>query len=1603
MNYEQIVKEKRDSLYLTDEEKKDYNLFLAYVKNGDYGIALYFDRSFVTEEFIEEHIDEIFDSIKYVLPYPLEGSRIVRDRLIQRKNYSLLISLDYKILEEIIDEEVIRELDKIADNNVGQIHLYEYAFVRLLKNKKYDLVPNNYCIRSDNIVDEFYDDLIILLDKVSISSSYLLRKLLLDGDFKHASKVQGSIDVKDLDVIVSKYLNDILELCKDNIVFPFHDSKLLFDYYYSIGDYGKLIQFSSDLLNADFINSHEEEIFNNFDKKYFNQRNRALFDLLYKHGEYEICSLFFIRLNDEEILTIGKHLVKYFKSTNLYYYSNNYNCLKIVCEEGRFDLVPVFNADIIDEEIINKYGELFIGYYDRNNLPYSRNINLLFLFARHGIYEAFSKFSGKLPKEVINSEYFIEFLKSVKGSLPYNIDSSEYVLEKILEIGRYDLLDQHSALFDYCTDAILDKYGERMVEELGFVPHALSRNVKYYSLVLKAKKTDLLDSFYLRSLPEELYADYIDTISEGDTYSSRFLNNSKGLDLLLEKGRFDLITDSFLNTKGVLTDEIIKKHALVLIEKFNGCSIIKCSSYLLRYAIEHGLKDYIRCFSLNAYDDEIIDQYGQDLLNIIALKLEEYDASHISLHRFLSGNKLLTSSKLLNLLLDNNVDVPFNKFNSKVFSDDLIDKYFDLIYNYCSSRIFFLKDNSHFLEKIIELGDYKKFIWRFDGVAFTNEIIDKYFDIFLEIIRDKNYGYCSLNNNSYFLEKVINLGEIDLLLKFSSDAFSEDIVNNNFDLFLGIIKDNNGVVPNSFFNIFFLDKFLKLGLFDYIKQISYISMDEATGHYLIDNFDSILKVIRLDEESPFAKFLFGFREFVNKYLDVCNVEEIKYVNINIFNENGYEVYYPKLVEWIIKYNNGFVPGELICCGNLKRFCKDNNYDKLLIWFAFVDNDVLSIGINIDDIVNEYAPLLDMEPSVLKEKLEFLYSKNDEVFRTLLPLMLKDRMNAISVKHLLTICVYPDLQFALVSLNDNELKLFNKILDVVDMESYDTSNVLYNVLSNLKYYRNIINGQEDLSDEQIENLVYILQRSDNLFDIKSADDLYNDKFYEKIKYIIDEFEKNIDKVYDIYFLKDMLLLKKYGFDYSEARFIVQRYCSDINVVLKSDLDDNLKKILVDLYDIFNCAEIDKLKFLYSTSDLLINDFRSVIYLETYIRSEYAKLYDSTLYKIDEKDSIERHEDLITNPEALDRIRNINYNGVRPRIYYLTEDFNLDIHALGAYSGYTRPENFLDDWNRPKMTSHGVCTSYIGNNQIANARAFHPILGFDSLGDSDLLLAANYDIGSSDANVKFNISREMVTDFLPPDEMINRTRHTHNELVIERMKYVEGVVCKRMPSYVVYLLDDVNNKYNFMTKKDLIEEYKSIGKSDEVINTIESRNNTYFIKDLLKEGFITIEDARNIAAVFYYEEVVQASVDMNVPIVIVDRLLFAKKEKKKCDVIFDSLVSSKDANYISLLLLNYFNNTIGCTDYTGYDYEYYHYFNDNGFEELCVKLLDYIDTISDNKNKLNHLEVLLNAINSEIGKRITEGINSVLNKYVNIINGKIDSLKNGVNDAYDRKGI
>ena len=150
---------------------------------------------------------------------------------------------------------------------------------------------------------------------------------------------------------------------------------------------------------------------------------------------------------------------------------------------------------------------------------------------------------------------------------------------------------------------------------------------------------------------------------------------------------------------------------------------------------------------------------------------------------------------------------------------------------------------------------------------------------------------------------------------------------------------------------------------------------------------------------------------------------------------------------------------------------------------------------------------------------------------------------------------------------------------------------------------------------------------------------------------------------------------------------------------------------------------------------MEDFYSVVNLDSKIRKDYAKLYNDTLYKVNDKDIINENCELYnTNREVYKKIINTNYKGITPKFYLLKDDFNLQIHVLGAYSGFEVPDDFKVDWNMPKIASHGICTSYIGNNQIATARDTkgHPVYGFSDYEESALLLGGNFDLASSTAN-------------------------------------------------------------------------------------------------------------------------------------------------------------------------------------------------------------------------------------------------------------------------------
>ena len=1602
MSIEEEIMNMPESAILTDEQKNSKEFFLTCVKLGKFNYALGCSQ-FITRDFLNNNSKAIIDCSKNKFPYSLHDSRVFRDFLIENKEYDLLDNFSYELINEIKDDEIIKHFNERADIQIANKKLIDnYSKYKAMRMGRIDLFDEHTFFPHEyQFFDEFYDIIIANIDKfkaLKYGDYYLALKSIRMGNFGLAEKLNfgTTIPEEEKSLILEKYWNEMLEYNENGVSKLFSNFKELFDYYLKNGRYDRVVQFRSVLLTKDIIDSHENEIMQSIGNNIsdVSSYNSNLFMTCLKNGRYDLCAQFNIDWSIELIQEHGKEILKYMDHLP-YALRNNTNLFNYVIEIGRYDLIEDFFDEIMTDEILNKYADVITQNMKSVSYAFRNNPIVLKSVIKNKRYDLIDQFYSQVfTDEVLSSKEFIDYIKEVNvNDLPYSLCNSE-VLEKALSIKKYDFLDR---LYGYLTEEMFDKYGIDFIKELNHMPFEFLNNKKVLQMVIQANRFDLISLFDSKLFVDDILDAYIDIVPKGSGINYHILENENSIRRILDKKRYDLLIfngyDGSSYTK--FPESIYRDYASVMMTEMTFLPPMDESNVLLHYAFDNKITDKIPLFSIRAYDDELISKYGKNMLSLLEEKFNNDDIMQHNMNFMLdlSGPSPLKLKELLILFLENDIIIDINKFDNTLFNKELIDKYFEKILN-CLHRLN-SNENDYLLKKVLDDNKFDYLVY-FSGKAFTNIIIDKYFDSLVEYYSNKNQLDHNLSYNSYFLEKIIQANRDDLLIQFKYGAFTDEIIDKYYLYILEFIKKNGDEIPYAMQTGKLVSKFIENGLYDYAKKMSNLSLSKQEAKRL---YGTLIDFIRKDFQSPLAKSLLTNINFIELYINDCSVEEVCYLDMDLLgnysNHRGLDMsqFYPKLIQWIIKYNNNKLPNGFVSDVEFKKYCLNNGYNEFCINFTFLTGQ--GIIVDIDEIIKEYAPLLNIDFLELKRKIDFLLHSNDEILNTLIPLILTNRMNVLSTKHLLTIGLYPDLQQELIGLSDYELLIIDKIFDFTDGIEFDTCSVIYNVLKNFGYYRKLINESGNMNDEQLNNLIFILQRRDNIFGINSINDLSNINLSKKMLYKYNSFDINIASKKDIDNVREMLLLKKYGIDLTEAYFICHRYCMDKSIVLKSELDDNLKTLLADIYDIVYCESIDELKFLYTTSDLVLPDFKSMLFLESYIRGEYAKLYNKTLYHIKGNDLLQDNEQLITNLEALKKIKSISYNGEMPQIYLLHDDFNMQIHALGAYSGYRRPSDFLEDWNRPKMASHGICTSYIGNNQIANARAYHPILGFDEMEESDLLLSANYDIGSSGANVSYAISREIVTNFLPPEENINYTRHTHNEMVIERMKYINDMACKKMPSYVVYLVDDINNKYNYMTKEELVEEFRRSGHDEGLIDKIKNNSDTYFLEDMLEKKLISKEDARKISCVFYCEEIAQAAVDMHIPIVIVDRLLYAKKEKAKCEEYYKELIETRDVSYISLLLLTYFNNMIGCIDYGEYGLEYCTYFNDSGFDKLFNKLIDSINDIDDNDIKLRQLSTIEKELNKEDYKRkeFKGGAPrqlKPLTTYIDIIKKKINEL-------------
>ena len=987
----------------------------------------------------------------------------------------------------------------------------------------------------------------------------------------------------------------------------------------------------------------------------------------------------------------------------------------------------------------------------------------------------------------------------------------------------------------------------------------------------------------------------------------KYKKNNDILNKCIEQGRFDLLSEF---DESILTEEVIEKYSEEIASTIENSvpKRYKNNKKILRACMEQEKFELLEQFD----EEKLTNQSAREIVSTFTnLVPYEYRNREIILKECINQGKF-------DLL---------EQFNGSILTEDIVDKYKKEIVQNLDDCLFSpsYKNNMELCKECIKQE-------RFDLLGYFNIMPEEYAKKIVSTF-DTYVPMDYINNISVFKE-CIRQERFDLLGQFNVNGYDESLLNEcikrkKFGLL--IYFDKKVLPEEKIEEIINKYKTEIVSTFDssvpyvpYIYHKSEVILKECIeqGKFnLLSNFDESILTEEVIEKYK-REIVSTFDDHVPRnYLESETIlkeciEQGKF-NLLQFFSSDLELSDETIDKLISYFHGGKLKIATTLCINNKSLISGlmKKNDKELIQYLKFDKDIL----NSQELLRFYAESLSLSDEELKIKLETLLNQNDEILDTLYPRLLNKKLEKISLKNIEKLGIYSDIQVDLIELDTINFTLVSKIIESIDSSKYDLNPIMYNILKNIKSHSNLIKSLDipNLTEDDLKHLIIIINYG-NVFNINNQEDLKQfDKrekeYYQRIQ------DRINDKSIDIEELRQALLLKEYGLSLEESTFIYERYCKDLKSLkenlmdnTKSCIDSSLYKLLFSISIIHKTSNLEKLEYLWSTSEKnSLKNYQNVS-LETLIRSKYAKMYSDSLYKIKEDDKIDESNPLMKeNPNVYNILFNKEYEGEKVKFYIMDGDFNMQVHALGAYFNWERPSNFKDDWNRPKIAYHGICTSYIGNDEIATAPQAHPIYGFDNYEESALLCAGNYDLWSTSSINKYATGVDKPYSFYPPKVMIDKTRDIHNEMVLERRNNSLSKSFKREPNYVVYIVDDMNNENNFTNDNRL------------------------------------------------FKETLQASKDWGIPIVIVDRLKYAKSEMQRCEDLKQKFYETNDFKYLKQLFTKFCNNIVGCIFYDIPEVESKNKFSKEKLSQLFHEIFNYLKSSNDVKS----INSLLDIVNNE----------------------------------------
>lgn len=774
-------------------------------------------------------------------------------------------------------------------------------------------------------------------------------------------------------------------------------------------------------------------------------------------------------------------------------------------------------------------------------------------------------------------------------------------------------------------------------------------------------------------------------------------------------------------------------------------------------------------------------------------------------------------------------------------------------------------------------------------------------------------------------------------------------------------------------DVMYLEHFIdQIGIFDYNKKIISLLQSKVNDPKFKQLAPEILKNNRLDYLSPL---------FLHKIIIPAidnDITLIQYVNFEYVQDNVtkeiYKIFFKHLKTdlSLFKYYKGNDE-------RIEIFYLENGgkIDEEIIASMNINEERLSL--KKDDIINIINKYNTNSSEEIFNLFRYIVRNNDEFFKTFELSLLEEQYltifrnpytNKINANLLRVLGRYKEIstQIKNILINKDEkfINVLREIFHTFAHNEYDYGYVISSLLNSLetdkiKIFNIVAESFATIEDKKrvIENLIYILS-TNNIVPINSIEDVIN---YEQLQ---DEKCSNIitnNEEYTLSEVKEAIFLEKFGIDLKTAIDLQQKYGSDLDVkdIELNEKDKQLITILEAINTILNCDDKKRLIISYFHTNNKVSINLSESYkLDAEIRKMYARALNSKLLQVKNLKSagLEEYYD-IPMYFAFDE------NNPQP--------FNILLTCLGAYTDYKKPKNYKTDWLRPKEMFHGFCTSLISNEMMGTAQMNYACLAFTDIPEENLLLQAPFDIASRGAVQTISPITNLSNDrlqFLFPKQMINSTRHTHNEIVIERL-LKEG---KIKPSYVIFMTE------NFSLTKLMTEKatFKKIDKSSEI-----SR----------------------------WENALQAAKDFGIPIVIVDRGKVKKYEASEREKLFQEFAKAKEESTKSLynLLIRIQNNRAGCRAY----------WNESGvtkndINELINRIFIVLNRYYSNGEYdfvIESCDTLTEWLNVETGKKgrklVTVG-NTELGINIEELQDKITNLKDKAisekkEDGYDIKDI